>query len=170
MDSEFGTGLVKVTPAHDPNDFEMGQRHNLDMISVMDEDGRMTEAAGPFKGMDRFQCRREVVKALEADGLLENVVDHAHNVGHCERCKTVVEPLLSTQWFVKMKPLAEPAIRVVEEGRIRFVPDNWAKTYFEWMRNIKDWCISRQLWWGHRIPAWYCDRCGEINVARETPA
>ena len=170
VDSEFGTGLVKVTPAHDPNDFEMGQRHNLDMISVMDEDGRMTEAAGPFKGMDRFQCRREVVKALEAAGLLENVVDHAHNVGHCERCKTVVEPLLSTQWFVKMKPLAEPAIRVVEEGRIRFVPDNWAKTYFEWMRNIKDWCISRQLWWGHRIPAWYCDRCGEINVARETPA
>jgi valyl-tRNA synthetase len=169
VDSEFGTGLVKVTPAHDPNDFEIGQRHHLDMISVIDEDGLMTEAAGLFKGMDRFQCRREVVKALESAGLLEKVVEHTHNVGHCQRCKTVIEPLLSTQWFVKMKPLADPAIRVVEEGRVRFIPDNWVKTYFEWMRNIKDWCISRQLWWGHRIPAWYCDRCGEINVARETP-
>jgi valyl-tRNA synthetase len=169
VDSEFGTGLVKVTPAHDPNDFELGQRHGLDMISVIDEDGRMTEAAGPFKGMDRFDCRREVIEALEAQGLLEKVVDHLHNVGHCERCKTVVEPLLSTQWFVKMKTLAEPAIRVVEEGTIRFIPENWVKTYFEWMRNIKDWCISRQLWWGHRIPAWYCDRCNEINVALETP-
>jgi len=169
VDSEFGTGLVKVTPAHDPNDFEMGQRHGLDMISVIDEDGRMTEAAGAFKGMDRFDCRREVIKALEAQGLLEKVVDHLHNVGHCERCKTVVEPLLSTQWFVKMKTLAEPAIRVVEEGTIRFIPENWVKTYFEWMRNIKDWCISRQLWWGHRIPAWYCDRCREINVALEVP-
>ncbi len=169
VDSEFGTGLVKVTPAHDPNDFEIGLRHDLEMTSVIDEDGLMTEAAGAFKGMDRFQCRREVVSALESAGLLEKVVDHPHNVGHCERCKTVVEPLLSTQWFVEMKPLAEPAIRIVEEGRIQFVPENWSKTYFEWMRNIKDWCISRQLWWGHRIPAWYCDRCGETNVARETP-
>jgi len=169
VDSEFGTGLVKVTPAHDPNDFEIGLRHKLEMLSVIDEDGLMTEAAGAFKGMDRFQCRREVVNALESEGLLEAIVDHPHNVGHCERCKTVVEPLLSTQWFVEMKPLAEPAIRVVEEGRIQFVPENWSKTYFEWMRNIKDWCISRQLWWGHRIPAWYCDRCSEINVARETP-
>ena len=169
VDSQFGTGLVKVTPAHDPNDFEIGLRHKLEMISVIDEDGAMTEAAGAFKGMDRFQCRREVVSALDSAGLLEKVDDHLHNVGHCERCKTVIEPLLSTQWFVKMKPLAEPAIRVVENGRIQFVPENWSKTYFEWMRNIKDWCISRQLWWGHRIPAWYCDRCGEINVARETP-
>jgi valyl-tRNA synthetase len=169
VDSQFGTGLVKVTPAHDPNDFEIGLRHKLEMISVIDEDGAMTEAAGAFKGMDRFQCRREVVSALDSAGLLEKVDDHLHNVGRCERCKTVVEPLLSTQWFVKMKPLAEPAISVVENGGIQFVPENWSKTYFEWMRNIKDWCISRQLWWGHRIPAWYCDRCGEINVARETP-
>ncbi len=169
VDPAFGTGLVKVTPAHDPNDFEMGVRHNLEMISVIDEDGRMTEAAGSFQGMDRFACRREVLKQLEALGLLEKVSDHPHNVGHCDRCKTVVEPALSTQWFVKMQPLAEPAIQAVEDGRIRFVPENWAKTYFEWMRNIRDWCISRQLWWGHRIPAWYCQRCGEINVARETP-
>jgi len=169
VDPAFGTGLVKVTPAHDPNDFEMGVRHNLEMISVIDEDGRMTEAAGPFQGMDRFECRREVLKQLKALGLLEKVSDHPHNVGHCDRCKTVVEPALSTQWFVKMQPLAEPAIQAVEDGRIRFVPENWAKTYFEWMRNIRDWCISRQLWWGHRIPAWYCERCGEINVARETP-
>jgi valyl-tRNA synthetase len=169
VDPAFGTGLVKVTPAHDPNDFEMGVRHNLEMISVIDEDGRMTEAAGPFQGMDRFECRREVLKQLETLGLLEKVSDHAHNVGHCDRCKTIVEPALSTQWFVKMQPLAEPAIQAVEDGRIRFVPENWSKTYFEWMRNIRDWCISRQLWWGHRIPAWYCQRCGEINVARETP-
>jgi valyl-tRNA synthetase len=169
VDPAFGTGLVKVTPAHDPNDFEMGVRHNLEMISVIDEDGRMTEAAGPFQGMDRFACRREVLKQLETLGLLEKVSDHPHNVGHCDRCKTVVEPALSTQWFVKMQPLAEPAIQAVEDGRIRFIPENWAKTYFEWMRNIRDWCISRQLWWGHRIPAWYCQRCGEINVARETP-
>ncbi len=170
VDPEFGTGLVKVTPAHDPNDFEMGLRHNLEMISVIDEDGRMTEAAGRFKGLERFQCRREVVAALEEQGLLEKVAEHSHNVGHCDRCKTIVEPALSTQWFVKMNPLAEPAIHAVEDGRIRFVPENWSKTYFEWMRNIKDWCISRQLWWGHRIPAWYCDNCGDINVARETPA
>jgi valyl-tRNA synthetase len=169
VDPDFGTGLVKVTPAHDPNDFEMGVRHNLQMVSVIDEDGRMSEAAGRFQGMDRFQCRREVLKALERLGLLEKVIDYTHNVGHCDRCKTIVEPELSTQWFVKTPPLAAPAIQVVENGRIRFLPENWSKTYFEWMRNIKDWCISRQLWWGHRIPAWYCDRCGEINVARETP-
>ncbi len=169
VDPAFGTGLVKVTPAHDPNDFEIGLRHRLEMISVIDEDGRMTEAAGSFKGMERFQCRREVAKELQTLGLLEKSVDHPHNVGHCDRCKTIVEPSLSTQWFVKTKPLAEPAIQAVEEGCIQFVPENWSKTYFEWMRNIKDWCISRQLWWGHRIPAWYCDRCGEINVARETP-
>jgi len=169
VDPAFGTGLVKVTPAHDPNDFEMGARHNLEMISVIDEDGRMTEAAGPFQGMERFECRREVLKQLEALGLLDKVSDHPHNVGHCDRCKTVVEPALSTQWFVKMQPLAEPAIQAVEDGRIRFIPENWSKTYFEWMRNIRDWCISRQLWWGHRIPAWYCQRCGEITVARETP-
>jgi valyl-tRNA synthetase len=170
VDPEFGTGLVKVTPAHDPNDFEIGLRHGLEMLTVIDESGRMTQAAGRFQGMDRFQCRREVLKALAEQNLLEKTVGFAHNVGHCDRCRTVVEPALSTQWFVKTKPLAEPAIQAVEDGRIRFVPDNWSKTYFEWMRNIKDWCISRQLWWGHRIPAWYCENCGEINVARETPA
>ncbi len=169
VDQEFGTGLVKVTPGHDPNDFEMGLRHKLEMISVMDEDGRMTESAGKFRGMDRFKCRKAVLEELEQQGLLEKIVDHAHNVGRCDRCKTVVEPMLSTQWFVRTKPLAEPAIQAVEEGRIRFVPENWAKTYYEWMYNIKDWCISRQLWWGHRIPAWYCAACGEINVAREDP-
>jgi valyl-tRNA synthetase len=169
VDPEFGTGLVKVTPAHDPNDFEMGLRHKLEMVTVIDEDGSMTEAAGKFKGMDRFQCRRQVIKELEEQGLLVKVVEYAHNVGHCDRCRTVIEPRLSTQWFVRTKPLAEPAIQAVEEGRIRFVPENWSKTYFEWMRKIRDWCISRQLWWGHRIPAWFCDRCGTINVARETP-
>ena len=170
VDPEFGTGLVKVTPAHDPNDFEIGLRHGLEMLTVIDENGRMTQAAGRFQGMDRFQCRREVLKALAEQNLLEKTVEFTHNVGHCDRCRTVVELALSTQWFVKTKPLAEPAIQAVEDGRIRFVPDNWSKTYFEWMRNIKDWCISRQLWWGHRIPAWYCENCGEINVARETPA
>ncbi len=169
VDPEFGTGLVKVTPAHDPNDFEMGLRHKLEMISVLDEDGLMTEAAGKFKGLERFQCRRKVLEELQEHGLLVKTVDHLHNVGHCDRCKTIVEPLLSIQWFVRTKPLAEPAIQAVEEGRVRFVPENWSKTYFEWMRNIKDWCISRQLWWGHRIPAWYCDRCGQVNVATETP-
>ena len=169
VDPKFGTGLVKVTPAHDPNDFEIGVRHHLEMISVMDEDGRMTAEAGPFQGLDRFESRREVLRTLEAQGLLEKVEDHLHNVGHCDRCKTIIEPRLSVQWFVTTKPLAEPAIAAVEGGRIRFVPDNWAKTYFEWMRNIKDWCISRQLWWGHRIPAWYCGACGEITVAREAP-
>jgi valyl-tRNA synthetase len=145
------------------------KRHNLEMISVIDEDGRMTAAAGSFQGMDRFELSSRGADAARGLGPSGKSVDHPHNVGHCDRCKTVVEPALSTQWFVKMQPLAEPAIQAVEDGRIRFVPENWAKTYFEWMRNIRDWCISRQLWWGHRIPAWYCQRCGEINVARETP-
>jgi len=169
VDPKFGTGLVKVTPAHDPNDFEIGQRHNLEQISVMDEDGNMTDAAGPYKGLDRFTCRAQVVKQLEKQGLLQKIEDHYHSVGQCDRCKSIVEPLLSTQWFVKIKPLADPAIRAVEEGRIRFVPENWSKTYFEWMQNIKDWCISRQLWWGHRIPAWYCNNCGQVNVDRKEP-
>ena len=169
VDPEFGTGLVKVTPAHDPNDFEIGQRHQLQQISVLDEDGRMTEEAGKFEGLDRNDCRTAVVKELDQQGLLEKVETHTHSVGRCDRCKEVIEPLLSTQWFVKTKPLAEPAIRAVEEGRVRFVPANWSKTYFEWMRNINDWCISRQLWWGHRIPAWYCQNCKEVNVARQKP-
>ena len=169
VDPSFGTGLVKVTPAHDPNDFEIGLRHDLQQISVLDEDGHMTDSAGKFQGLDRFACRDAVATELDRLGLLEKVEDHLHSVGQCDRCKGVVEPLLSTQWFVKTKPLAEPAIRAVEEGRVRFVPENWSKTYFEWMRNIKDWCISRQLWWGHRIPAWYCRHCGKVNVARLEP-
>ena len=168
-DPEFGTGVVKVTPAHDPNDFEAGRRHNLPKIQVIDENGNTTAAAGQFAGLDRFEARRQVVAHLESLGLLVKTEDYALSVGKCDRCKTVVEPLISTQWFVKTKPLAEKAIAAVESGRIEFIPANWSKTYFEWMYNIRDWCISRQLWWGHRIPAWHCRECGEIVVARETP-
>jgi valyl-tRNA synthetase len=159
-DPQFGTGAVKVTPAHDFNDFEAGKRHNLPRITVIDENGRMTAEAGPYAGLDRFEARRRVVQDLE----------NTFAIGRCDRCGTVVEPLISTQWFVRTKPLAEKAIAVVETGRIQFIPENWTKTYFEWMYNIHDWCISRQLWWGHRIPAWHCQECGEIIVARETPA
>ena len=169
VDPEFGTGAVKVTPAHDPNDFEMGRRHGLDQISVIDEDGGMTAEAGPYEGRDRFDARRGLIEQLETEGLLEGVDDHVHSVGHCQRCGTVVEPLLSTQWFVKIRPLADRALEVVEQGRTRFVPVNWTRTYNDWMTKIHDWCISRQLWWGHRIPAWYCDACGEIVVSEETP-
>ena len=170
VDPEFGTGAVKVTPAHDPNDFEMGQRHELPQVSVIDEDGRMTNAAGPYAGQERFAARKALLEQLEREGLLVGVGDHTHAVGQCQRCGTVVEPLLSTQWFVKIKPLADQAIEVVRQGRTKFVPENWTKTYYDWMTNIHDWCISRQLWWGHRIPAWYCDACGEIFVAEETPS
>ena len=169
VDMAFGTGAVKVTPAHDPNDFEVGQRHDLPQVAVIGEDGRMTEAAGPYAGQDRFAARTALVERLEAEGALVAVVDHPHAVGHCSRCNTVVEPLVSTQWFVRIKPLAEPAIAAVQDGRTRFVPDNWARTYFEWMNNIHDWCISRQLWWGHRVPAWYCDRCDAVTVQEEVP-
>jgi valyl-tRNA synthetase len=170
VDQEFGTGAVKVTPAHDPNDFEMGRRHDLAQIVVIGEDGRMTDEAGPYAGQDRFAARRAVVEQLEAEGLLDRVEEHRHAVGHCSRCDTVVEPLVSTQWFVRIAPLAEPAIAAVKDGRTRFVPDNWARTYFEWMANIHDWCISRQLWWGHRVPAWYCDQCDQVTVEEEAPA
>jgi valyl-tRNA synthetase len=170
VDQEFGTGAVKVTPAHDPNDFEMGRRHDLAQLVVIGEDGRMTDEAGPYAGQDRFAARRAVVEQLEADGLLDRVEEHRHAVGHCSRCDTVVEPLVSTQWFVRIAPLAEPAIAAVKDGRTRFVPDNWARTYFEWMDNIHDWCISRQLWWGHRVPAWYCDQCDQVTVEEEAPA
>ncbi|MEK6814752.1 MAG: valine--tRNA ligase [Nitrospirota bacterium] len=157
---EFGTGAVKVTPAHDPADFEIGRRHNLPEITVIGDDGRMTAEAGEaFAGLDRVECREKVAAALSAEGLLAAAQDHLHAVGHCYRCKTVVEPLVKDQWFVKVAPLAGPAIEAVESGRIRIVPRNWEKTYFEWMRNIRDWCISRQIWWGHRIPAWYCGDC-----------
>lgn len=165
----FGTGAVKITPAHDPNDFEAGKRHGLASIQVIGEDGKMTAAAGAFAGMDRFEARLAVVAELERLGLLEKIEPHKLSVGQCHRCRTVVEPLVSTQWWMKMKPLAEPAIAAVRDGRITFVPENWDKTYFHWMENIRDWCISRQLWWGHRIPAWHCGKCGEVTVAREDP-
>jgi valyl-tRNA synthetase len=171
VEKEFGTGAVKVTPAHDPVDFELGKKHNLEQVIVIDGSGKMTDAAGPeFKGLDRMECRKKVLQRLEESGLLLKVEDYQHMVGHCYRCKTIIEPHLSWQWFVKMAPLAKEAIRVVEDGTIEFIPPNWAKSYFEWMYNIHDWCVSRQLWWGHRIPAWYCQACGEIIVALETPA
>ncbi|HWR54334.1 MAG TPA: valine--tRNA ligase [Bryobacteraceae bacterium] len=168
-DPEFGTGVVKVTPAHDPNDFEAGRRHNLPRIKVIDENAAMTAEAGPYAGLDRFEARKRVVADLEALGLLDKVEPYELSLGKCQRCKTPVEPLVSKQWFVKTKPLAEPAIKAVEDGRIKFTPENWTKTYYEWMYNIRDWCISRQLWWGHRVPAWHCKDCGEIIVAREAP-
>jgi valyl-tRNA synthetase len=168
-DPQFGTGVVKVTPAHDPNDFEAGRRHNLPKIQVIDETGTMRAEAGAYARLDRFEARRQVVARLEEQGFLVKVEDYPLSVGRCTRCKTIVEPLVSTQWFVKMKPLAEKAIAVVESGQIQFTPAHWTKTYFEWMYNIRDWCISRQLWWGHRIPAWHCRECREIIVAREAP-
>jgi valyl-tRNA synthetase len=168
VDPKFGTGVVKVTPAHDLADFEMGHRHNLEQISVIGEDAKITAAGGVYQGLDRFEARKKIVEDLEAQGLLVKIESLTNNVGTCERCATVVEPLLSLQWFVQIKPLADPAIAAVESGRTRFVPPSWSSTYFEWMRNIRDWCISRQLWWGHRIPAWYCS-CGEVLVARIDP-
>jgi valyl-tRNA synthetase len=165
-DPEFGTGVVKVTPAHDPNDFEAGKRHHLPHVRVIGQDGRMTPEAGPYAGLDRLEARWRVLGDLETLGLLEAATPHLHAIGKCQRCKTVVEPLVSKQWFCRMPPLAAPAIRAVEEGRIRFVPENYAKTYFEWMHNIRDWCLSRQLWWGHRIPAWHCAECGQATVSR----
>ena len=163
----FGTGCVKITPAHDPNDFLVGQRHNLEQIKVMNDDATMNAGAGKYEGMDRYACRKALVADLEAEGYLVKVVPHDHNVGVCYRCGTTVEPMTSDQWFVKMKPLAEPAIKAVADGDIRFVPERFSKNYFNWMNNILDWCISRQLWWGHRIPAFYCDDCGDMTVARE---
>ena len=162
----FGTGCVKITPAHDPNDFMVGQRHNLEQIKVMNDDATMNAYAGKYEGMDRYACRKALVADLEADGYLLKVEPHAHNVGVCYRCGTTVEPLTSDQWFVKMKPLAAPAIEAVEDDSIRFVPERFSKNYFNWMNNILDWCISRQLWWGHRIPAFYCDECGEMTVSK----
>ena len=169
-DPEFGTGVVKVTPAHDPNDFEAGKRHDLEFITVMDEQARMNERAGEFAGLDRFEARKQIVKRLEDQGLIDKIEDYTNNIGSCQRCKSIIEPRVSTQWFVRTKPLAEPAIKAVETGDIEIIPDQWRRNYFEWMRNIRDWCISRQLWWGHRIPAWYCADCGEVIVTREDPA
>ncbi len=166
VDMEFGTGLVKVTPSHDPNDYEMGKRHNLPFVKVIGEDGRMTQDAGKYAGMDRFKCREKLLEELKEKGLLLKIEDHIHNVGHCQRCGTVIEPLVSTQWFVKIKPLAQKAIEAVREGRTTFIPKRYEKIYFNWMENIHDWCISRQLWWGHRIPAWYCKDCGKYTVSQ----
>ena len=167
VDMEFGTGCVKVTPCHDPNDFEMGQRHNLEQILVFNEDATVNENGGKYEGMDRYECRKAVIKDLEEGGYLVKIEDHEHNVGTCYRCGTTVEPMTSAQWFVKMAPLAKPAMDVVTEGKTKFVPDRFSKTYLRWMENVHDWCISRQLWWGHRIPAFYCDDCGEMTVSKE---
>ncbi len=167
---EFGTGAVKVTPAHDPNDFAIAERHKLTPIAVMDETAHMNAEAGIYAGLDRYEARKQILTDLEAQGLLVEIKHHVNSIGKCDRCKTVVEPRLSTQWFIRIQPLADKAIEAVESGAIRFTPEQYKKTYFEWMRNIHDWCISRQLWWGHRIPAWHCADCREITVARDTPA
>jgi len=169
VEKDFGTGAVKITPAHDPNDFEVGLRHDLEIINVMNEDATINENGGKYAGMDRFEARRQVVEDLKALGFLVQIKPHNHNVGACYRCDTVIEPRVSWQWFVKMKPLAEPAIEAVRNGTIKFVPERFSKIYFNWMENIQDWCISRQLWWGHRIPAYYCDDCGEMMVLRSEP-
>jgi len=171
VDMEFGSGCVKITPAHDPNDFEVGKRHNLEQILVIDEHGKMNEnTPEKYQGMDRYQCRKAILEDLKDLGLLGNIKDHQHAVGHCYRCNTVIEPYLSDQWFVKMKPMAEKAIEVVKNGQVKFQPERWIKVYLHWMENIRDWCISRQIWWGHRIPAYYCESCGKMVIAKETPA
>jgi valyl-tRNA synthetase len=169
VDMEFGTGVVKITPGHDPNDFEVGERHHLPVLRVMNDDGTINENGGPYAGMDRYVARKAVVADLEELGQLVKVENHTHSVGHCYRCHTVVEPLVSKQWFVNMETLAKPAVDVVREGRVRFVSERFEKVYYNWMENIRDWCISRQLWWGHRIPAWYCDDCTEVIVAESAP-
>ena len=166
-DMEFGTGCVKMTPAHDPNDFEVGLRHNLEVIRVLDDNGKINEFGGKYQGLDRYEARKVIVKELEEQGYLVKVEEHQHNVGTCYRCGTDVEPIISAQWFVKMEPLAKEAIRVVEDGETKFVPERFSKTYTNWMENVRDWCISRQLWWGHQIPAWYCADCGHMTVSRE---
>jgi len=169
VEMEFGTGVVKITPAHDPNDFEVGLRHDLPVIDIMNDDATMNANAGIYEGLDRYQARKKVVEDLEKLGFLEKVEPHSHNVGTCYRCNTVIEPRVSLQWFVKMKPLSIPAIEVVKNGATQFVPERFAKIYYNWMENIQDWCISRQLWWGHRIPAWYCQDCGHMQVSRKEP-
>ncbi|MDP8212005.1 MAG: valine--tRNA ligase [Candidatus Zapsychrus exili] len=167
VDMEFGSGAVKVTPAHDPNDYHMGKRNNLEFINVMHENGKINKNGGEFDGLDRFDARKKVLESLEKQGLLLKTEDHAHAVGHCYRCDTIVEPYLSKQWFVRMAPLAAPAVKAVKDGKIKFTPDRWTKVYLNWMENIRDWCISRQIWWGHRIPVWYCDDCNNEMVAAD---
>jgi valyl-tRNA synthetase len=170
VDKSFGTGALKVTPAHDPNDFEIGRRHGLEILNVMTPDARMNEKTGVYQGLDRKGCRQKILEDLKALDLLEKVEKYSHNIGHCYRCKTVIEPYLSKQWFVKVGPLAEKALAAVQKGETRIFPKTWENTYFDWMTNIRDWCISRQIWWGHQIPAWYCDNCQEIIVSEETPS
>ena len=170
VDMKFGTGALKITPAHDPNDFEIGNSHQLKRIKVIDENGKMNELAGPYNGMDRFECRENILDDLKQAGLLERIEPYQHAVGHCYRCKTMIEPLLSKQWFVKTGPLAKEASQAVRDGETRIYPSHWEGVYFEWMDNIRDWCVSRQIWWGHRIPAWYCSACGEVHVAKEEPS
>ena len=169
VEMDFGTGCVKITPAHDPNDFEVGLRHNLPVIDTFTDDAHIAEGYGRYSGMDRMQARKAIVEDLEDEGALVKTEEYSHNVGTCYRCHTVIEPKVSKQWFVKMKPLAGPAIEAVKSGETKFVPQRFEKIYFHWLENIRDWCISRQLWWGHRIPAWYCDDCGEIIVSKEAP-
>ena len=169
VDMQFGTGAVKITPAHDPNDFEVGIRHGLSMPRVINDDGTINEFGGKYCGLDRYEARNKIVEDLKNEGLIVKIQNHEHSVGHCQRCNTTIEPILSKQWFVNMKPLAQPAIDIVKEGKVKFVPDRFSKIYYNWMENIQDWCISRQLWWGHRIPAYYCLDCGEIIVAEEKP-
>ena len=168
-DPEFGTGALKITPAHDPNDFLVGLRHGLEQIQVMDDRGRMNENGGKYAGMDRFEARKAITADLAEAGLLTGEDPHVHSVGHCYRCDAVIEPYLSEQWFVRTRPLADADVEAVRRGDIRFVPEQWAGTYYQWMENIRDWCVSRQLWWGHRIPAWYCLDCGEVTVSMEEP-
>ena len=170
VDKEFGTGAVKITPAHDPNDFEVGKRHNLEEINILNDDGTINENGGKFEGMDRYEARKAIVKELEEGGYLVRIENHEHNVGTHDRCHTTVEPMVKQQWFVKMDEMAKPAIEALKSGQLKFVPESFGKTYLHWLENIRDWCISRQLWWGHRIPAYYCDDCGEIVVAKETPS
>jgi valyl-tRNA synthetase len=169
VEMDFGTGCVKMTPAHDPNDFEVGLRHNLEVIRVLDDNGVVNANGGPYEGMDRYECRKQVIADLEEQGLIEKIEDYSHNVGTCYRCHNDVEPIISAQWFVKMEPLAKEALRVVQEGETKFVPERFSKTYTNWMENVHDWCISRQLWWGHQIPVWYCDDCGQMTCTREDP-
>ena len=169
VDPEFGTGCVKITPAHDPNDFEVGKRHNLPEITILNDDATVRCPGSPYDGMDRYEARKAMVKDLEAAGLLVKVVPHSHAVGVHDRCKTVIEPMIKPQWFVKMEEMAKPAIEALKTGELKFVPESYGKTYLNWLEGIHDWCISRQLWWGHRIPAYYCDKCGEVVVARDMP-
>lgn len=167
VDKEFGTGAVKITPAHDFNDFDMGKRHDLEIINIFDESGNVNENGAPYSGQDRYEARANIVADLENLGLIERIEDYSNSVGECYRCRTIIEPYMSKQWYVKVAPLAEEAIKAVQNGDTRIVPEQWEKTYFEWMFNIQDWCVSRQIWWGHRIPAWFCDDCDEISVARD---